>query len=150
MLVFGVAMLALVVTAGRAGAGAGRPSVAHTCSATDRHFIERTQVNMESLGYWSASLADGQAEPAQVIRQTKVAARSVDATRPTDPTLKQTRQILRMMLTEYWQAVSARADDRDSGVHMMRAYGLANFAHDLLAQAQPSLASKGCPIDALL
>ena len=148
MLVVGVAMLALVVAVGRAGAG--RPSVRHTCSATDRHFIERTQVNMESLGYWSASLADGQAEPAQVIRQTKVAARSVDATRPTDPTLKQTRQILRLMLTEYWQAVSARTDDRDSGIHMMRAYGLANFAHDLLAQAQPALASKGCPVDALL
>jgi len=146
VLVFGVAMLGMVVASGRAG---GAP-VAHTCSATDRHFIERIQVNMESLGYWSASLTDGEAGPGQVIRQTKVAALSVDATRPTDPTLKQARQILRMMLTEYWQAVAARAHGRASGAHMMRAYGLANFAHDLLAQAQPGLAAKGCHIDALL
>lgn len=145
MLVVGVAMLAMVA----AGRGGGAP-VAHTCSATDRHFIDTTQINMDSLGYWSASLADGQVEPAQVMRQTRVAVRSVDATRPTDPTLKQTREILRMMLTEYWHAVSARAHHRDAGVHMLRAYGLANFAHDMLTQARPELESKGCRIDALL
>jgi hypothetical protein len=33
---------------------------------------------------------------------------------------------------------------------MMRAYGLANFAHDVLVQAQPALAARGCSVAALL
>jgi hypothetical protein len=33
---------------------------------------------------------------------------------------------------------------------MYRAYGLANFAHDVLAQAQSELLSKGCDVGPLL
>jgi hypothetical protein len=122
----------------------------HTCSAPDKQFIGITQINMDSLGYWSESLADGDADPAQVISQTKIAERSVTATAPTDPTLSQTRLMLRVMFSEYWRAVSARAHHRSAGIHMMRAYGLANFAHDALVQAQPALMSKGCDVSPLL
>jgi hypothetical protein len=130
--------------------GCARAPVAHTCSATDKQFIGITQVDMDSLGYWSESLASGDAGPAQVISQTKIAERSVTATAPTDPTLVQTRLILRAMLSEYWRAVAARQHHREAGVHMMRAYGLANFAHDALVQAQPALMSKGCDVSPLL
>ena len=130
--------------------GCARAPMGHTCSATDKQFIGITQTNMDSLGYWSESLAEGDADPGQVISQTKIAERSVSATAPTDPTLAQTRQILRAMFTEYWRAVAARSRGHAAGIHMMRAYGLANFAHDALVQAQPGLASKGCDISPLL
>lgn len=143
------AVLALAVVPLVAG-GCSRAPLAHTCSALDRQFIGITQTDMDSLGYWSASLANGDANPAQVISQTKIAERSVTATAPTDPTLAQTRQIIRAMLTEYWRAVAAEAHHREAGMHMLRAYGLANFAHDALAAAQPALMAKGCDVSPLL
>jgi hypothetical protein len=33
---------------------------------------------------------------------------------------------------------------------MYRAYGLANFAHDVLVQAQPDLLERGCDVGPLL
>jgi hypothetical protein len=33
---------------------------------------------------------------------------------------------------------------------MLRAYGLANFAHDVLSQAEPALAARGCNVSSLL
>ena len=39
---------------------------------------------------------------------------------------------------------------KDSGERMLRAYGLANFARDVLADAQPALQSDGCDVAALL
>jgi hypothetical protein len=132
-------------------AGCARVSAtAHTCSATDKQFIDVTQLNMNMLGYWSSDLATGEALPGEVIAETKAAAIRVDQTAPTDPSLSQTRLIVRSMFVEYWRAVAAHAGHREAGPHMMRAYGLANFAHDVLAQAEPALASKGCSVAALL
>jgi hypothetical protein len=122
----------------------------HTCSATDKQFIDTTRLNMDMLGYWSSNLATGEAGPGEVIAETKRAAARVSATAPTDPTLEQARQVLRAMLSEYWRAVAARAHHREAGPHMMRAYGLANFAHDMLAQAGPALAARGCDVNPLL
>jgi broad specificity phosphatase PhoE len=131
-------------------AGCARAPLAHTCSATDKHFIGTTQTNMDMLGYWSSSLQEGEAQPSEVIRETKNAVIRVTATSPTDPALVQTRQIVRVMLNEYWRAIQAQERNRPAGVHMMRAYGLANFAHDVLTQAEPALASKGCDVAPLL
>ncbi len=125
-------------------------SAQHTCSATDKQFIDTTRLNMDALGYWSQDLATGDAQPSEVIAQTKAAAARVEATDPTDPSLSQTRQIVRAMLIEYWRAVAAQVHHREAGTHMMRAYGLANFAHDVLARAQPALLSKGCNVSPLL
>jgi hypothetical protein len=122
----------------------------HTCSATDRQFIDVTQLNMDMLGYWSSDLATGEAKPGEVIAETKAAEIRVANTAPTDPSLSQTRQIVRAMFTEYWRAVAAHAQHKQAGPHMMRAYGLANFAHDVLAQAEPELAAQGCSVAALL
>jgi hypothetical protein len=33
---------------------------------------------------------------------------------------------------------------------MYRAYGLANFAHEVLAEAQPELRRRGCDVSSLL
>jgi hypothetical protein len=144
------AALILCVTPFVAGCARISASAKHTCSATDRQFISTTQLNMNMLGYWSSNLASGEAQPGEVIAETKAAAARVTATDPTDPSLSQTRQIVRAMLSEYWRAVAAHAHHRESGPHMMRAYGLANFAHDVLASAEPALAAQGCNITALL
>ena len=132
-------------------AGCARASATtHTCSATDRQFISTTQLNMNLLGYWSSNLQSGDAQPDEVIAETKAAVARVTATAPTDPSLSQTRLIVRAMLSEYWRAVSATVHHREAGPHMMRAYGLANFAHDVLAHAEPALTAQGCNITALL
>ena len=132
-------------------AGCARVSTAaHTCSATDKQFIDVTQLNMNMLGYWASNLQSGEAQPGEVIAETKAAAERVTATAPTDPSLSQTRQIVRAMLSEYWRAVSASSHHHEAGTHMMRAYGLANFAHDVLTQAEPALTAQGCNISALL
>jgi hypothetical protein len=132
------------------GGCAHMSSTAHTCSATDKQFIDVTQLNMNMLGYWSSDLATGESQPGEVIAETKDAAIRVDQTAPTDPSLSQTRVIVRSMLVEYWRAIAAHAHHREAGPHMMRAYGLANFAHDVLAQAAPALAAQGCNVSALL
>jgi hypothetical protein len=54
------------------------------------------------------------------------------------------------MFTEYGRAIQARSRHRDAGPHMYRAYGLANFAHEVLVQAQPALKAQGCDIAPLL
>jgi hypothetical protein len=122
----------------------------HTCSATDKQFIDVTQLNMNMLGYWSSDLATGEAKPGEVIAETKAAEIRVAQTAPTDPSLSQTRQIIRAMLVEYWRAVAAHAHHKQAGPHMMRAYGLANFAHDVLSHAEPELAAQGCSVASLL
>jgi hypothetical protein len=130
--------------------GCARAPLAHTCSATDKHFIGTTQTNMDMLGYWSSNLQTGEAQPSEVIRETKAAVVRVTNTNPTDPSLAQTRQIVRVMLVEYWRAIAAQSEHGSAGKHMMRAYGLANFAHDVLLQAEPALQSKGCNVSTLL
>jgi hypothetical protein len=128
------AMLVLFATPFVAGCARVAATVEHTCSATDKQFLQTTALNMNMLGYWSSNRA----------------AARVDATDPTDPSLSQTRQIVRAMLSEYWRAVAASAHHREAGLHMMRAYGLANFAHDVLSQAEPALSSRGCDVSSLL
>ena len=85
-----------------------------------------------------------------MIGETKQATELVQATSPTDPSLAQTRSLMSGMFTEYGRAVRAQARHRDAGPHMYRAYGLANFAHDVLEQAKPALGKRGCDITPLL
>jgi len=54
------------------------------------------------------------------------------------------------MFTEYGEAVTLHAEGKDSGERMYRAYGLANFARDVLAEAQPALQHAGCDVGPLL
>ena len=130
--------------------GNGKAAVVHTCSATDRQFLGAAQLNMAALGTLSQDYLQGDAEADEVIQQTDSAATSLLNTNPSDPSLSKTRSILRAMFTEYGRAIRADKHHHDPGSYIYRAYGLANFAHDVLAQAKPALLKRGCDVSPLL
>ena len=130
--------------------GNGNDAVAHTCSATDRQFLGAAQLNMAALGTLSQDYLQGEAKADDVIMQTDSAVASLLNTNPSDPSLSKTQKILRAMFQEYGRAIRADKHHRDPGQYIYRAYGLANFAHDVLSQAEPALAKRGCDVSPLL
>jgi hypothetical protein len=140
------AMGALVLALG----GKSRAAVAHTCSVTDRQFVTAAQLNMAALGSLSEDYLHGDAKPADVLDQTKMSVTVIANTNPTDPSLSKTRAILRAMFVEYGRAIRADAKKKNPGKYIYRAYGLANFAHDVLAEAEPGLKKRGCDVTPLL
>jgi citrate lyase gamma subunit len=135
-----------LVTSGRA-----RPNLAiHTCSATDRQFIETARTNMTALGLWSEQYESGDAGGAELVTQARAGAKIVRATGPTDSSLQQTQRLLVGMLTEYARAVQLQDRHDNAGPHMYRAYGLANYAHTVLMRAEQPLFKLGCDIRPLL
>jgi hypothetical protein len=130
--------------------GNGKAAVAHTCTPTDRQFIGTAQLNMAALGSLSQDYLHGQAKAGDVIEQTETAIGGLGNTNPSDPSLSKTRAILRAMFVEYGRAIKADAHHKNPGKYIYRAYGLANFAHDVLAQAQPALVKRGCDVSPLL
>jgi hypothetical protein len=143
--VFGATFL---VGSGRAQAG--QRQVTHTCSAPDRQFLNTVSSNMTQLAYWSDALVQNDVAPGVVVKQARAEAAQVDATRPTDPTLEQTRGLLHAMFSAYARAIAAKMHGGNAGVPMRTAYVLANAVHDLLAGAQPELAARGCDPAVLL
>jgi hypothetical protein len=135
-------MLTLALTI--VNTGRAKPSLAHTCTATDRQFIQEASSTMEELGLWT----DGAS--GDVVREAQAAAKHMGSMGPADPSLEQTRRLMVGMLTEYARAVRIQAKHGDAGPHMYRAYGLANYAHGVLAKAQPSLLRLGCDLTPLL
>ncbi len=105
---------------------------------------------MASLGAWSEDYLKGNAKAKDVLDATRTASVSFRSTEPSDPSLAKTRAILTAMFVEYSKAIQADARHRDSGHYIYRAYGLANFAHDVLSQAQPGLLKHGCDVGPLL
>jgi hypothetical protein len=140
----GVVVFVAAFLVGSGRAQAGQRQVTHTCSATDKQFIQTVRSNMTQLAYWSDALVHDDVAPAVVVKQAKAEASQVDATRPSDPTLEQTRGLLRSMFTAYAHAVYAKTHHGNAGDSMHTAYTLANSVHDLLAAAQPQLAAHGC------
>ena len=71
---------------------------------------------------------------------------------PTDSSLRQTQRLVVGMLTEYAKAVQLQERSRDAGagLHMFRAYNLANYAHIVLVRAEAPLAQLGCDVRPLL
>jgi hypothetical protein len=130
--------------------GNGRAAVSHTCSATDRQFMSVAQLNMAALGSLSEEYLHGDAKPADVIDQTQTAIVGLRNTDPSDPSLSKTRVIMRAMFVEYGRAIRADAHNKNPGKYIYRAYGLANFAHDVLSDAKPGLAKRGCDVTPLL
>jgi hypothetical protein len=130
--------------------GNGRAAVAHTCSATDRQFMNVAQLNMAALGSLSEDYLRGDAKPAEVIDQAEMAVTGIANTNPSDPSLYKTRAILRAMFIEYGRAIRADQKHRNPGKYIYRAYGLANFAHDVLSDARPGLMKRGCDVGPLL
>jgi hypothetical protein len=130
--------------------GNSNAAVSHTCSATDRQFLGAAQLNMAALGTLSQDYLQGEAEADDVIMQTDSAITSLLNTNPSDPSLSKTRAILRAMFLNYGRAIRADKHHKDPGKYIYRAYGLANFAHDVLANAKPALAKRGCDVSPLL
>jgi len=130
--------------------GNSNAAVSHTCSATDRQFLGAAQLNMAALGSLSQDYLQGDAEADDVILQSESAVTSMANTNPSDPSLSKTRTILRAMFLNYGRAIRADKKHHDPGRYIYRAYGLANFAHDVLSQAKPALAERGCDVSPLL
>jgi hypothetical protein len=127
----------------------GGPAV-HTCSVTDHAFIDTAKTNMAAIDLWGQQYLDGDAAPGDVAAEAGRAAKIVGGTAPTDPSLDQTKKLLVGMFTEYRKAMEAEAKHKDAGHHIFHAYGLANFAHDVLVQAEPALGKRGCDVADLL
>ena len=71
--------------------------------------------------------------------------------KPLDPALKQSQELIDGMFREYGGRVTLAAKERDrAGIHMQRSYGLADFAREVLLQAQPELTKRGCDVAPLL
>jgi len=135
-----------LVTNGRA-----RPNhVVHTCSATDRQFIEAARTNMTALELWSEQYQSGDASAEDVVGQAKAAAKIMRGTGPTDFSLRQAQRLVIGMLSEYAKGVQLHERERDAGPTMYRAYGLANFAHTVLLRAERPLGQLGCDVGPLL
>jgi hypothetical protein len=143
-----VALCALALTL--ATNGRAKPSLAHTCSAADKQFIQEAGVNMTALGLWGQQYQSGDAKAAEVISEAKREEKTVRAMGPTDPSLEQTRHLMIGMLAEYAKAIESQQHQGNAGPHMYRAYGLANYAHSVLQKAQPALVTRGCDLTDLL
>ncbi len=130
--------------------GRARPALVHTCSATDRQFIETARTNMTALELWGQQYESGEEDGMGVVSQARAGAKIVRGTGPTDSSLRQTKRLLVGLLTEYAKAVQIQERGGDAGPHMYRAYGLANYAHTVLARARKPLSALGCDLRPLL
>ena len=146
----GLTAAALVFALVVAGCTASEEAVGHSCGATDKRFIETASVNMTALGIWAAGYQNGEIDAKEIVRESRDAARRVSYVEPRDPSLRKAQELIDAMFTEYGVAVALHAKGKEAGERMYRAYGLANFARDVLVDAQPELAKRGCDVTALL
>ena len=149
----GVTAAALVLTfaVGFAVHGGPEEAVAHSCSATDKRFIKTAGTNMTALGMWADGYRAGEIAAEEVAENARDAAKRVAYGEPRDPALRRAQRLIDAMLNEYGQAVVLADEERGrAGEHMHRAYGLANFARDVLVEARPELAKHGCDVGPLL
>ena len=143
------ALLALTVVAG--GCTDSRAAVGHSCGALDRRFIETAGVNMTALGMLAEGIHTGAMSPNEVVDEAEASAKRIGNVVPRDPSLRKAQSLIMAMFSEYSDAVELQADgEPEAGERMYRAYGLANFARDVLQQAQPALAERGCEVASLL
>jgi hypothetical protein len=142
------AALLLAVTAG--GCMGSGETLAHSCAAADQRFLERATLDVTALGVWAQDYRAGDLGAEEVAQEAFDAAKRVTHVKPNDPSLRQAQVYLDGMFMEYGKAVVLSAKGRNAGDRMFRAYSLANYAHDVLAQAQPALQRAGCDVAALL
>lgn len=122
----------------------------HSCVATDQKFIATASVDVTAFDVLAAEFRRGEAEPGEIAAEAFDAAERVAHVEPRDPALRQAQTYLDAMFTEYGEAVTLHAEGKSSSERMYRAYGLANFARDVLAAAQPALQHAGCDVAPLL
>lgn len=139
----------IIVAVGGCGGSTG-DALAHTCSAMDRQFIHVARINMAAVGTSGREYLAGMGKAEDVIRDARRGEAVVGRLRPTDPALDKTRALMGAMFREYGQAIEAKTQNRKAGPHILRAYGLANFAREILSQAEPALRDEGCDVSGLL
>jgi hypothetical protein len=143
------ATLFLLVFAGGCSSGSNEARE-HSCGATDQKFIQTASIDVTALGALNADYQSGFAEADEVAQQAFDSAKRVRHVEPHDFSLRTAQKYLDGMFREYGEAVALQAAGKDAGDRMYRAYGLANFAHDVLVQAQPALLKRGCDVRPLL
>jgi hypothetical protein len=141
------AALSLAILAGCRGS---RDPLAHSCVATDLKFIRAASMDVIAFKNLAGDFRSGKVGAEEIAAEAFDAAARVGRTEPHDPTLRQAQKYLDAMFTEYGEAVALNAKGNDSGERMFPAYGLANFARDVLVEAQPALQREGCDVTALL
>jgi hypothetical protein len=146
----GVIAATLVLVAASAGCGGSKSVHGHSCTAPDQRFIQTASNDVTGLGMLTADLQSGDVDAKDVAQQAFDAAVRVQHADPDDPSLQAAQRYLDAMFQEYGTAITIQAKGGDAGERMYRAYGLANFAHDVLAQAQPALYERGCDVSTLL
>ena len=142
------AALILAFTAG--GCGRAEEPFAHSCVATDRKFLETANLNVTAFNDLSVDFRAGEVAAEEIAAEAFSAADRLGHVKPRDPSLKQAQKYLDSMFNEYGEAVTLHAKGKNPGERMQRAYGLANFARDVLAEAQPALQAEGCDVAPLL
>jgi hypothetical protein len=133
-----------------AGCGGSRDPLAHSCVATDQKFIQVATLDVTAFNELADEYRTGKVEAEEVVGEAFDAAVRVGRTKPRDPSLRQAQKYLDAMFTEYGEAVTPHAEGKDAGERMFRAYGLANFARDVLVEAQPALQREGCDVAPVL
>ena len=146
----GVIAATLVLVALSTGCGGEKSVNGHSCGPTDQKFIQTASTDMTGLGVLNADYQSGAVKAKDVSQQAFDASVRIQHTDPKDPSLRTAQRYLDAMFQEYGTAVTIQAKGGDAGERMYRAYGLANFAHDVLAQAQPALNKRGCDVGPLL
>jgi hypothetical protein len=144
-----VLVLAFGALAVRAANGPG-DVITHSCTATDQSFIQTATIDVTAIGALADEFRAGDVEPEEVASEAFDAADRVRHVKPKDPSLQAAQVYLGGMFSEYGSAVALLAKGKDGSERMQRAYGLANFARDVLAEAQPALQGKGCDVGPLL
>ena len=99
---------------------------------------------------WGQNYWEGSATANEVVGEAENAAVRVSRLQPSDPSLKRTKTLVTGVFSEYGRAMEAKSRERATGPHMYRAYGLANFARDVLVDAAPELGRRGCDVSSLL
>jgi hypothetical protein len=147
---FGVIAATLLLVTASSGCGESRSAHGHSCTSTDQKFIQTASVDMTALGQLTADYRNGDAQAKDLAQQAFDSAVRVQHTDPDDPSLRTAQRYLDGMFQEYGTAITIQAKGGDAGERMYRAYGLANFAHDVLLQAQSALYRRGCDDGPLL
>lgn len=116
----------------------------------DQRFLQTANVDVTAFNALADDFRAGRVDSEEIAREAFSAAKRVARVTPKDPSLRQAQAYLDGMFVEYGEAVRLHAKGKDAGERMLRAYGLANFARDVLAEAQPALQAEGCDVGPLL
>ena len=153
----GVLAVALVIAcvalaaAGHSASAQDHPRhLTHTCGLTDREFINAYSTNVTGVGMYGLDYLDGSAKPGEVIQAAGDAATMVRQSAPLDPSLQTVKHLAPLIFLEYGKAVQAREAGRNPRTHMYKAYSVGARIQDVLREAQPGLAARGCDVSDLL